>query len=178
MKGIIFTEFLTMVEQAHSLDMVDTIIEKSDLPSGGAYTAVGTYSHTEIVSLVVNLSEETSTDVATLLKTFGQYLFHKLASAYPQFVEGSNAPLDFLEQVENYIHVEVRKLYPDADLPTFECSRPNSENQLHMIYYSNKHMEDVCEGLIKGCLEHFKSSATVERQKLEDDRELFIITTA
>jgi len=59
MKGVVFTELLKMVEEAHGLDMVDTIIEKSDLPSGGIYTAVGTYDHTEAVSLVVNLSEET-----------------------------------------------------------------------------------------------------------------------
>lgn len=26
----------------------------------------------------------------------------------------------FLKNIENYIHVEVRKLYPDAELPTFE----------------------------------------------------------
>lgn len=176
MKGVIFTEFLTMVEQAHGLDMVDTIIEKSDLPSGGAYTAVGTYPHTEIVSLVVNLSEETSTEISDLLKAFGQYLFHSLAKAYPMFVQKSSDPLDFLEQVETYIHVEVRKLYPDAELPTFECSRPNSPDQLHMVYHSIRHMEDVCEGLIKGSLEHFGAQATVERKTLDDDTELFVIT--
>lgn len=178
MKGIIFTEFLTMVEQAHGLDMVDTIIDKSDLPSGGSYTAVGTYPHSEIVSLVINLSQETSTEVPDLLKAFGQYLFHSLAKSYPSFVKESTDPLDFLEQVETYIHVEVRKLYPDAELPTFECSRPNSPDQLHMVYHSIRHMEDVCEGLIRGSLEHFGVQATVERQSLDDDSELFIVTKA
>ncbi|MBT8038405.1 MAG: heme NO-binding domain-containing protein [Verrucomicrobiae bacterium] len=176
MKGIIFTEFLTMVEQAHGFDMVDTIIEKSDLPSGGAYTAVGTYAHTEIVSLVVNLSQETSTEVPVLLKAFGQFLFHSLAKGYPSFIAESTNILDFLEQVETYIHVEVKKLYPDAELPKFECSRPHSPNQLHMVYTSIRHMEDVCEGLIMGSLEHFGAHATVERQSLDDDAELFIIT--
>ncbi|MBK1832020.1 heme NO-binding domain-containing protein [Verrucomicrobiaceae bacterium R5-34] len=178
MKGIVFTEFLNMVEEAHGLDMVDTIIEKSDLASGGAYTAVGTYPHSEIVSLVVNLSQETSTEVSDLLKAFGQYMFHGLARAYPQFVEQSSDPLDFLEQVETYIHVEVRKLYPDAELPTFQCSRPNGPNELHMVYHSIRHMEDVCEGLIKGSLEHFNVEASVQRRPLEDESELFIITKA
>ena len=104
--------------------------------------------------------------------------FHSLAKAYPSFVKESTDPLDFLEQVETYIHVEVRKLYPDAELPTFECSRPNSPDQLHMTYYSIRHMEDVCEGLIRGSLEHFGVQATVERQSLDDDSELFIITKA
>lgn len=177
MKGIVFTEFLTMVEESFGLDMVDTIIDNSDLPSsGGAYTAVGTYPHTEIVSLVVNLSEESKIPIPELLKTFGNYLFHSLARAYPDFVNKTNDPLVFLEQVETYIHVEVRKLYPDAELPTFECSRPNHENELHMIYQSNRHMEDVCEGLINGSLEHFKVSYDVKRKKIDDNRELFVIT--
>ena len=176
MKGIVFTEFLTMVENSFSLDMVDTIIEKSDLPSGGAYTSVGTYSHTEIADLVTNLSKESGVPIPDLLKTFGTYLFHSLAKAYPEFVQKTSEPLDFLEQVETYIHVEVKKLYPDAELPTFYCSRPNSEDQLHMIYESNRHMEDVCEGLIIGSLEHFGQKYLLDREKLEDGRELFVIS--
>ncbi len=175
MKGVVFTEFLKMVEEAHGLDMVDTIIEKSDLPSGGAYTAVGTYDHTEAVALVSSLSTETGASVGGLLKAFGEYLFNTLAGAYPQFVEGSANELDFLEKVESYIHVEVRKLYPDAELPSFECSRPNSPDELHMVYQSSRHFEDLCEGLIIGSLKHFKSSATIQRTKLENGRELFII---
>jgi hypothetical protein len=178
MKGIVFTEFLSMVESLHGLDMVDDIIEMSDLPSGGAYTAVGTYDHTEIVSLVCNLSKETSTPVPALLQAFGSHLFHSLAKAYPNFVQRTTDPLEFLEQVETYIHVEVRKLYPDAELPSFVCSRPHSDNQLHMVYHSARHMEDVCEGLIKGSLDHFKSNATIERKSIDDDSELFVITVA
>jgi len=156
--------------------MVDTIIEKSDLPSGGAYTSVGTYSHTEIADLVTNLSKESGMEIPVLLKAFGTYLFHSLAKAYPDFVQKTSDPLEFLEQVETYIHVEVKKLYPDAELPTFYCSRPNSVDELHMIYESNRHMEDVCEGLIVGSLEHFDRSCKIERQKLEDERELFVIS--
>lgn len=176
MKGIVFTELLKMVEDAHGYDMVDTIIENSDLPSGGAYTAVGTYDHTEAVSLVVNLSKETGVPVSDLLKAFGEHLFGVLASAYPAFLTSATDELHFLEQVEDYIHVEVRKLYPDAELPNFQCSRPNSPNELHMIYESGRHLEDLCEGLLKGSLKHFNSTASVKRSPLDDGRELFIIT--
>lgn len=175
MKGIIFTEFLTMVEEAHGLDMVDTIIEKSDLPSKGAYTTVGTYHHTEIVALVTNLGVETAVEIPTLLYTFGVYLFSSLANAHPEFLGLTDDPLDFLEQVETYIHVEVRKLYPEADLPSFKCSRPNSQSELHMLYISNKHMEDVCEGLIVGCMKHFEVAHTIKREVTENG-ELFIIS--
>ena len=52
MKGIVFTEFLEMVEQRFSPEIADRLIDESDLPSGGIYTAVGTYEHTEIVTYV------------------------------------------------------------------------------------------------------------------------------
>jgi predicted homoserine dehydrogenase-like protein len=57
MKGIVFTEFLDMVETTISADAVDDVIEAAGVPSGGAYTAVGTYDHKEMVSLVGALSE-------------------------------------------------------------------------------------------------------------------------
>jgi hypothetical protein len=176
MKGVIFTEFLTMVEEAFDLDMVDTIIASCDLPSGGSYTAVGTYDHTEIVDLVVSLSKESGTPVPDLLTAYGSYLFGSLARLYPQFINDSCDPLEFLEQVETYIHVEVRKLYPEAELPTFVSSRPDGPNILHLIYESGRHLEDVCHGLISGCLDHFKASHKIDRETLPDKRELFIIT--
>lgn len=38
MKGMVFTEFLDMVETKFSAAMVDDIIEDSQVASGGAYT--------------------------------------------------------------------------------------------------------------------------------------------
>ena len=56
MKGIVFKEFIDMVEATFGEEMLDTVIENSDLPSGGVYTSVGTYPHTELVAMVVTLS--------------------------------------------------------------------------------------------------------------------------
>ncbi|MBK1790555.1 heme NO-binding domain-containing protein [Persicirhabdus sediminis] len=178
MKGVVFVEFLKMVEAEHGLDMVDDIIEQADVPSGGAYTAVGTYDHKEMVDLVVSMSKITGVPTGELLSAFGSYLFSSLANAHPVFMDGARDALDFLEKVETYIHVEVRKLYPDAELPTFECERQPGGKVLHMIYSSSRHLEDVCDGLIQGCLKWFHSDAEVERQPLEGGRELFIIKTS
>ena len=43
MKGVIFTEFLELVEKKFGLAMVDKIIGQSNLASEGIYTSVGTY---------------------------------------------------------------------------------------------------------------------------------------
>ena len=57
MKGMIFTEFLEMVENAYGWEVQENIIDAAALPNDGAYTAVGTYDHQELVSLVVALSK-------------------------------------------------------------------------------------------------------------------------
>ena len=176
MKGIIFTEFLNMVEASHGMEMVDSIIKKSELASAGSYTAVGSYPHSELVSLVCRLSEEINMEVPTLLKLYGTFLFHQLVKTYPEYLQGIHSALEFLEQVETCIHVEVVKIYAGAKHPTLKCSRPHSENHLYMLYHSIRHMEDLCEGLIRGCLEHFNTTATIERRNVDIDSELFIIT--
>ena len=42
MKGIVCMD---IVKAAFSVDMLEDIIEKSELPNSGAYTAVSTYNH-------------------------------------------------------------------------------------------------------------------------------------
>ncbi len=161
MKGVIFTEFLDMVEAKFSADMVDDIIDDADLPSGGAYTAVGTYPHEEIVSLVVSLSKASGLEVPVLIKIFGQHLFGRFYQLYPVFFPASQDTFDFLESIENHIHVEVRKLYPDAQLPSFATERVG-QHTLIMTYRSPHPFADLADGLIAGCLAHFKTEASVK----------------
>ena len=59
MKGMVFTEFLEMVEEKFSPEMAERIIESSELKSSGVYTTVGTYDHHEMITLVISLSRET-----------------------------------------------------------------------------------------------------------------------
>ena len=56
MKGIVFREFIDMVESQFSVDTADAIIGASALSTHGAYTTVGTYPHQEMVDLVSNLA--------------------------------------------------------------------------------------------------------------------------
>ena len=81
MKGIVFTEFLEMVESRYSADVVDEILEGSALPSGGIYTSVGTYDHGEMISLLSALGKHTGLGNQELLCAFGEYLFGRFAGS-------------------------------------------------------------------------------------------------
>lgn len=166
MKGTVFTEFLELVEEKFSPEMADAIIEASDLPSKGIYTTLGTYDHCEMLQLVTHLSNKTDIPIPTLIHTFGEHLFARFEVGYPKFFEGITHAFEFLKNLEDYIHVEVRKLYPDAELPTFEYETP-SENTLVMIYSSARPFGDLAEGLISGCIKHFGKPIEIKRENLE-----------
>lgn len=173
MKGMVFTEFLEMVEERFSPAIADRIIEHSDLESGGAYTAVGTYDHSEMIQLVSHLSTETGIAVPDLLRTFGQQLFARFVGSYPQFFAGVQSTFDFLTNIEGYIHVEVRKLYPDADLPTFEYDT-SEPGRLTMVYRSSRPFAALAEGLILGCIEHFGETIDVQREDLSAGQGMYV----
>lgn len=154
MKGIVFTEFLDFVDEQSSLETTERLIEMSDLPSGGQYTAVGTYDSAEMATLVSNLSSLTGTPVPELFRGFGQALFERLASTNPKFLEGVGSTMEFLPRVQDVVHVEVRKLYPDAELPTFDCNM-SAPGVMRMSYRSPRELDDLAEGLILGCIAHF-----------------------
>ena len=122
MKGMVFTELLSFVEQIHGADAVDDLIDACDLPSGGAYTAVGTYDHAEMQALVAALSRQSKTPQNELLEVFGEHLIGRFRISFPDFFKAAPTLFEFLESIDRRIHVEVRKLYPDAESPNFAPS--------------------------------------------------------
>ncbi|MCG8469264.1 MAG: heme NO-binding domain-containing protein [Gemmatimonadetes bacterium] len=168
MKGIVFTEFIEMVEDVFGPDTADEIIDGCDLPNGGAYTAVGTYDSRELLALVTALGKATSTSVPDLVQAYGKHLLTRFVVSYPDFFEGVESTFDFLESVETHIHVEARKLYPDAEPPRFTCER-DGDHTLSMVYESTRPFADLAEGLMLGCFEHFDEDVTIEREDLRVD---------
>lgn len=165
MKGIVFTEFLDMAEEKFGPEVVDEVLEASDLPNGGAYTAVGTYDHSEMLRMVGALSRSTSLEAPELVKAFGEHLAGRFVAGYPLFFAGISSTFDFLPTIESHIHVEVRKLYSDADLPTFTCERLGPD-RMQFEYRSPRPFADLAEGLMAGTAKHFGETIGIEREDL------------
>ncbi|AXG68814.1 heme-NO-binding protein [Kordia sp. SMS9] len=168
MKGIIFTEFLDLVEDKFGLEMVDTIISQSKLESEGVYTAIGTYRFSEMLQLIQNLSKHTEISVDHLLLTYGEHFFSIIEDSYPGLLATYNDPIEMLSSIENHIHVEVRKIYPEAELPTFIVEEKTA-NSLIMIYKSSRAMHHFGLGLMNKTFEHFNSSAEIILEKIKED---------
>ncbi len=169
MKGLVFVEFLEMVDEKFGMDVTEEIVENSNLPSKGQYTSVGTYEDSEMISLVNQLHEKTQVPLPDLLKTFGQYLFNKFTLRYAEMLSQFKTGFELLKKIDTYIHVEVQKLYPQAVLPEFDFEEL-SENELKLIYKSQRKMPDLAEGLITASMEFYNENHTITKEVVNDDQ--------
>ena len=165
MKGIVFREFIDHVASQYGEDIVDEIIEAANIPSHGAYTSVGTYDYQELLKLVTELSNRQGIPIATLTQNFGRYLATDVFSTkFPDFFSEVSNTIELLKKVEEHIHVEVRKLYPDAELPKFTFVSQNG-NQYEFAYQSSRELADLAHGLICGSSEIYNENIDIERQE-------------
>ncbi len=140
MQGIIFNEFLEMVEKDCSSEILNRIIDKSKLESNGIYSGVGTHEFKEFDQLVKQLSLVTDLKENELLKKYGDYVFDTFYKNYGDCLANIEHPFQLLEQVDSQIHGDVKKIYPDAELPRFGTKRIGSDI-MKMLYSSKRRME-------------------------------------
>lgn len=157
-----------MVENSFGYAMVEDLIESSELESKGIYTNVGNYDFREIHKLVHCLHKKTDIPISELMQSFGHHMHKMFARGYGVFYTVCKDAFEFLESIDNHIHVEVRKLYPDAELPSFQTRRLDN-NTFEMIYTSKRKMGDFAKGLIKNAIEYYDQKATIEESLIDPD---------
>lgn len=160
MKGIVFTEFVDWAESVHGLDIVDRVLVRAVPKSDAAYTATGSYDWREFAGIVQTLAAEVGVPMPELLCAYGRHLFGVLMARHPGFAESADCSLTLLERVESFIHPEVRKLWPDAELPHFRAARDG--RRLVLSYTSARPFRDFARGLIEGCVAWFGEPGVVE----------------
>ncbi len=166
MLGIVFTSLIDMLEEKISPEFADDVLEEANLENEGAFTSVGYYPFTEMQKLVTVLVDKTGTPAERLLYDFGYYLFGKLAKAHGQVLAGRQNILEVLRCLDDDIHVQVRKLYPDADLPHFTVLS-SSESTMVLQYYSTRELYSLAEGLMDAAADHYGNNIKRETLKLD-----------
>ena len=177
MKGIILSEFVEFLEESLGDSRTQKIIDASQLKSLGAYSRVGQYDYQELIQLLTQTVSETDTEAKVLLEQFSDHLFKVFKRDYSLFFEGVSSAAEMLTQIDNHIHVEVQKLYPDAELPKFEYIR--NGNQLTLKYQSPRPLALVAQSLVGACLKFFGDSEALISSSMASDHKSaeFVIQT-
>ena len=133
MKGVVFDILRDMVETQYGLEGWQSVLDNAG--SDDIDVSTKTYPDTELMGIVSVASEIMNIPINTLVFSFGEYIVPHFYKRFFNFFSGAPNFIKFLVSVDQIIHVEVRKLFPDAGLPTFNYS-DESENSLTMIYQS------------------------------------------
>lgn len=179
MKGFIFTNFIEFVDKSFGLEMVDNMIINSDLKSEGVYSAFNSYEYSELNSMLTYVCSKSGMEPKIALEKFGKFVFPYLIGKHSYIIERYKDPLELIAGIESHIHMEVKKLYEDAELPTFSVVE-KTKNQLIIIYQSKKGLTYFAIGLMKATLSHFKIKGEVFLDEsfngVENNAVKFIIT--
>src|SRR5437016_3587192 len=119
MKGIMFTTLNDMVIDKYGFEVWEELLQIVKPTSRGSYTAGGRYPYSELQAIIVALSQIKKIEVTKLLEIYGLYMFSVLAQKYPIFLQNVTLK-EFLKSINDVIHLEIKKLHPDADLPTIK----------------------------------------------------------
>ena len=154
MQGTIFTAFSEMIIDKMGMAEWNELLEKTEPESKGMYTSGAQYADSELVNMVVALSEKTGIEVEKLIQAFGQYLFSTLWETCPADVSNIKTLREFLLSIHSVIHAEVQRLHPNAYLPMFEYE-DGEDNDLIMYYSSKRKLCHASVGLIYGAAEQY-----------------------
>lgn len=158
MKGVLFREFLDLLESEFGMETLDTVltIAAPNLATNGAYTSVGTYPHQELLALVEATVGHTGANLDNMLNAYGERLMQSFESSHPSFFTAHKDLLSFLMNVEDQMHAGVRKLYSDARPPTLDVSQVDAAS-LKLCYRSLRPLSIVVQPLILAAAKRYKT---------------------
>ncbi len=159
MKGVVFNVFEDAVRRVHGDDVWDDVLERAGL--GGAYTSLDTYPDRELNALVRAGSVALGVSEDELVHWLGVEAAGIFFLRYPKFFAPHGSTSAFLAALNDIIHPEVRKLYPDAETPHFDLEG-RSDGGLVMHYHSRRTLCRLAAGLVEGSAPRFGERATVE----------------
>ena len=175
MKGVIFNVVQEVVEDLFDTDTWDDLLDAAAVD--GAYTALGDYADSELVSIVAAASTATGQSAEDVLRLVGHHALPKLASRMPEALVSAEDPISFIRRVNDIIHPEVLKIYPDAIPPAFSFEdHPNGG--LVVNYRSDRNLPALAEGLLSGVSTLFDAELDIVRTPDYDGPGTQFIVTA
>lgn len=153
MKGIVFTELVSFLEQRLGAEATDAVLNGANLPNGGAFTTVGNYPAAHALVILDTAAAVAGVSAQTLCEDYGSYLFSRLSLLFPAIIAHYDTAEALLSHIASHIHEEVVVLYPDAKPPHITTSVRHGLTEVH--YVSHRPLAHLAYGLTRQCLAAF-----------------------
>ena len=162
MLGPIFQNFEAFVTDSLGEDAWEEVILRSELSEpDAAYSSLGMYPDSDLSALLNASVEISGLEASVLLERFGIFLLMRFSERFPAFFESSDGVISFLTSVDRHIHVQVRKLYPEAVTPSVLVQHP-PDGPVIIAYSSERKLCALARGMIKGAIDYYNRSGSVE----------------
>ncbi|WP_168380979.1 heme NO-binding domain-containing protein [Modicisalibacter radicis] len=177
MKGLIFVELMSFMDDTFGGDFTERLIDEAELPNGAVFTAIGTYPSEYAGRLVEVASRMASADASDVCEAFGRYLFQRFEIRFPDLLSRYPSARELLDHVQSHIHEEVRVIYPGATPPsvvTEDCAQG-----YRVVYRSHRAFAHIAFGLVQQCIVFYGEDSEVTWCENEGGSEArFLITPA
>jgi hypothetical protein len=140
MKGIVFDLLEQVVSNEFGEETWDGLLERSGVE--GAYTSLGSYPDEELYRLIGAASATLKLPADDVVQWFARRALPLMACKFPEFFQPHRGTRSFLLTLNDVIHPEVRKVFPGADVPTFDFD--SSDPQKLIMFYNSK--RQLCDG--------------------------------
>ncbi|MEO0974538.1 MAG: heme NO-binding domain-containing protein [Pseudomonadota bacterium] len=171
MRGLLFTEFMDFLEQRFDDVTVDKALEEANPASRGAYTTVDNYPAAELYRILACVASAQLVDADTLLVEYGRHLFKVFLRDHAAYFATIDGTITLMERVQDHIHVEVKKLHPDAKPPRFEVTG-DQDTGWTVHYYSHRPLHAVAHGLMQAARTHFSEDIDIVRDVADGAQDL------
>lgn len=159
MHGLIFLQLQKFAQQKAGPQAWEILLKEANLPVT-SYSPVRTYPDQEVIALVGAASRILKQTSSAILESFGEFIAPELIRLYGRLLDPKWKTLDLIENTEKLVHAAVRVGNPGAKPPVLDCVR-TTENELQIIYSSDRQMCHLAKGIVNGLARHFGETITV-----------------
>lgn len=153
MHGLILVQLQKFAQQALGPEEWRGALSKSGLDRT-SFSAGLVYEDRQALELIVLAAETLNVPVDEVVEMFGRFLSTELVRLYHRVIKPDWRTLDIIENTETFIHSAVRVGNPGAVPPVLDAIRL-SENELQLLYSSDRKLCKLAIGIIKGLADHF-----------------------
>lgn len=154
MLGFFFTELKQFVIQELSESAWIEVLGKVGLGAKDSYMNGLYYPDEDMMRIVVGVSNMTGMSIDQVLLRYGMFVGKDLFTAYKPLIDPKWKALDFLENVEDSIHMVVRARNRKANPPRLVCNRL-TDREIVIDYRSERKLCRVAQGIALGVAEHY-----------------------
>ncbi len=165
MKGVIFNSVAEAVIEFGGEELWDDLLTKAGLT--GAYTSLGSYDDTELLTLVKVTADALGKTIEETTEFVGELVFPYLSGRHHNLIANHTSTVSLLCELNDVIHPEVLKLYPDAAVPDFQTLLVDG-NHLQLLYRSERQLPALAAGLIRGAANLYQEDVKIDIEPRDD----------